>query len=165
MEPENFVDPIEFIRRLNRAGLRYLLVGRQAVVQYGAPVQSFDFDFFLCPEKESLRKLVELADELNLEHEDVDFSNPPGSLRLFADNIAFDFFRAKYYRNREGEELVFEEMWNRRITKGDSSFSVHVPCLEDLIATKKMRDPGTTEGVKDLEDIKYLDAIRDRFEK
>jgi hypothetical protein len=163
LEPENFIDPIEFIGRLNEAGIRYLLVGRQAVVQYGAPVQSFDFDFYLCPEPGSLEALRALADELGLEHESVDAGEPPGFLRLHADNIAFDFFRARSYTSRDGTRLVFDEMWQRRVTKRGPAFSVEVPCIEDLITTKKMRDPSTPEGMKDLEDLRYLEVIRREF--
>jgi hypothetical protein len=161
VEPENFVDPIAFIERMNQAGLRYLLVGRQAVVQYGAPLQSFDFDFYLCPEPESLEMLLRIADELGLEHEQVDGAELPGFIRLHADNIAFDFFRARMYTTRDGSRLVFEQMWDRRVTKQGTSFHVHVPCLDDLIATKKMRDPDTAEGIKDREDLRVLEVIKD----
>jgi hypothetical protein len=163
LEPENFIDPIDFIGRMNDAGIRYLLVGRQAVVQYGAPVQSFDFDFYLCPESGTLERLLGIAAELGLEHEEVDDASPPGFIRLHADNIAFDFFRARFYTTRDGTRLVFEEMWERRVTKEGPSLLVHVPCLDDLIATKKMRDPDSTEGLKDLEDLRYLDAIKQNF--
>ena len=161
MEPENFVDPIAFIDRMNRANLRYLLVGRQAVVQYGAPLQSFDFDFYLCPEPDSLEALLRIADELGLEREDIDRADLPGFIRLHADNIAFDFFRASRYTTRDGSRLVFEEMWERRVTKRGDSFHVHVPCLDDLIATKKMRDPDSPGGIKDQEDLRVLNAIKD----
>jgi hypothetical protein len=163
LEPEHFIDPIVFIERMNEAHLRYLLVGRQAVVQYGAPVQSFDFDFYLCPEPESLETLLRIAAGLGLEHEEVDREDLPGFIRLHADNIAFDFFRARMYTTRDGTRLVFEQMWDRRVTKKGESFHVHVPCLEDLIATKRMRDPESADGIKDLEDLRYLSAIRDGF--
>ena len=67
MEAENFVDPIDLISRLNSKEVRYLLVGRQVVVQYGAPLQSFDFDFFLSPEREDLEKLLDIAREKDRE--------------------------------------------------------------------------------------------------
>lgn len=164
MEPENFVDPIAFIEKMNEAGLRYLLVGRQAVVQYGAPLQSFDFDFYLCPEPESLETLLRIAAELGLEHEEVDRADLPGFIRLLADNIAFDFFRARRYTTRDGSSLVFDKMWKRRVTKQGASFHVHVPCLDDLIATKNMRDPDSTGGIKDREDLRVLNAIKNGIE-
>jgi hypothetical protein len=40
--------------RLDEKGVRYVLGGRRAVVQYGAPLQSFDFEFHLSPGREDL---------------------------------------------------------------------------------------------------------------
>ena len=38
MEPEGILDPIDFLRKLHASEIRYLLVGRQAMVLLGAPV-------------------------------------------------------------------------------------------------------------------------------
>jgi hypothetical protein len=43
-------DPVKLIQRLNRENIRYLLIGRQSVVQYGAPLFSFDYDFWVHPD-------------------------------------------------------------------------------------------------------------------
>lgn len=164
MEPENFVDPVELIRLLDERSVRYLLVGRQAVVQYGAPLQSFDFDFFLSPDEEDLRKLHGIASDLDLEVETPAGDGLPAFIRLHADNVSFDFFRGCSYRNREGAELEFEAMWERRVIMGDENFRLHVPSLDDLIETKKFRDPDSPEGKKDAEDIRYLLAVKEHFE-
>ena len=57
MKKEIWVEPIDFIKALNQKDVRYLLVGRQALVQYGAPLQSFDYDFFVSPDEETLHKI------------------------------------------------------------------------------------------------------------
>ena len=57
MRPENFVDPITFIKQLNKEKIKFILVGRQALVQYGAPLQSFDYDFYIGPDLHTLKKL------------------------------------------------------------------------------------------------------------
>ena len=165
MEPENFVDPIDLLRRLGEKRIRYLLVGRQAVVQYGAPLQSFDFDFYVSPDEADLENLMTMAREMGLEIESANCSGSPPMLRLLADNVSFDFIRARSYTNREGTVLVFDDMWRRRRTFGEGDLSIHVPCLEDLVATKKMRDPSTAGGLKDAEDLRYLSVIGNVFEK
>jgi len=43
-------DPVELINAFNANNIRYVLIGRQAVVQYGANLFSFDYDFWVHPE-------------------------------------------------------------------------------------------------------------------
>lgn len=40
-------DPVEFISCVHKGGVRYLLIGRQAMIAYGIPVQTMDYDLYI----------------------------------------------------------------------------------------------------------------------
>ncbi len=152
MEAENFIDPIEFIKELNNGKVKYLLIGRQALVQYGAPLQSFDYDFYIAPELDNLEKIVKIANKLNME---IEPHHPQKALKLaiYSDNLKVDIFRARKYPI-EGGFLFFEELYENRTVFKKDNFKINVPNLLDLRKTKLTR---TT--TKDKEDIKYIDEL------
>ncbi|MCD6220257.1 hypothetical protein J7K43_07740 [Candidatus Calescamantes bacterium] len=151
MKKEIWVEPIDFIKALNQKDVRYLLVGRQALVQYGAPLQSFDYDFFVSPDEETLHKIKEVAEELGMEIYPEDPWKSP-KLTLYSDNLKVDIFRAKRYSLGEGKFLEFEEMFQRKSVVKRGDFFIYLPSLEDLKKSKMLRD-----SPKDREDIKYIE--------
>ena len=150
MQAENLIDPIAFLRALHRTGVRYLLVGRQALVLHGAPLQSFDYDLYLDPSTAALKRIWKLAEALAMEV----IPPPPSAplkLALLADNLKVDIFRAEKYGIHPRGFLVFDEMFRRKEVLRDRDFRVYVASLEDLIRSKRTRN-----SPKDREDIKYL---------
>jgi hypothetical protein len=158
VEPERVLDPIDFLRKLHDSEIRYLLIGRQAMVLLGAPVLSADYDFYLSPEPEDVESLLALASDLELE---VSTRHPRRRplFSLLGDTLKLDFFRARRYSIPGGESFTFEELFERRLVIPVDDFAVHVPTVRDLIRTKLVR------GLpRDHEDIKYLQALLDRGE-
>lgn len=153
MEKENFVDPINFIKSLNEKGIEYLLVGRQALVQYGAPLQSFDYDFYIAPDLDNLEKILEIAKKFKME---IDPIEPHKALKLtlYADNLKVDIFRARKYSLKGGETLPFYEMYKNRTVFRKGKFKIDVPSLMDLKKTKLTRN-----FPKDIEDLKYIEEL------
>ncbi len=47
MEPELELGFFDIIKDFNRLGIKYLIIGRRAVVLYGAPVLTADYDFWI----------------------------------------------------------------------------------------------------------------------
>lgn len=159
MKHENLVDPINFIKSLNKEEVRYLLVGRQALVQYGAPLQSFDYDFYIAPELDNLKKIIKIAHKFNMEIEPPD-PQKVLKLTLYASNLKVDVFRARKYPVKGGT-LFFEEMYKNRTVFRKGKFKIDVPSLADLRKTKLARNTA-----KDKEDLKYIDElISNRDEK
>ncbi len=158
MEPERFLDPLDFLRRLHASDMRYLLVGRQAMVLLGAPVLSADYDFYLSPEPEDLKTLLSLAEDLRLEVSPKQASRRP-FFSLLGDTLKLDFFRARRYSIPGGESFTFDEIFERRKVIPVDDFAVYVPTVRDLIRTKMIR------GLpRDMEDLKYLQALLERDE-
>jgi hypothetical protein len=49
MEPEKEVKFFDLTRRFNRQKIRYLIIGRRAVILYGGPVLTADHDLWIHP--------------------------------------------------------------------------------------------------------------------
>jgi hypothetical protein len=152
MEREKEVSFFKLIRVLNQWKIRYLIIGRRAVILYGGPVLTADTDLWIYPEDKK-RVLSLLLDKLGLE-----ISHSPNTKKPIVSGFSglkkFDFFFRKSIRNIEGETIEFEDCYQNSIAKKDptENVSFRIPSIDDLIRLKKVRKP----NVKDEQDIEYL---------
>ena len=146
----------KIIRGFNKKGIRYLLIGRQAVMLYGAPLFSFDYDFWIHPEdKQQLFEFLE--DELDCEVTGNRSEKKPVFSFYTRTGEKLDIFVFLYVRNSEKEKISIEETLKNsiKIREPHSHFYVVVPGIDDLIKIKKIKT-----RPKDLEDIEYLESIK-----
>lgn len=148
--------PLQFIKRIHAAGVRYLLIGRQAVIAYGGPVQSMDYDIFIDGSEQNTEQLLTIAEEFDL-CPSIARAELIGHFKFRLENsFIVDVFRAKTLALGKGQKLTFAEMYQRRKTmSGESGLEINLPDIDDLIALKKIRSLP-----KDLADVKYLQAIK-----
>ncbi len=146
----------EIVRTFNKKKIRYLLIGRQALMFYGAPLFTYDYDFWIHPEDKDM-VFDYMEDTLGMEAS----RNRTEKRPIFAfhsdsaDKI--DVFIVRKITNKEGETLDIDECLGRavEIRQPDSDFFVRVPSIDDLIKLKKMG-----KRPKDMEDIEYLETIK-----
>lgn len=149
---QHLVEPLEFLKEIHEAGVKYLLIGRQAVIAYGGPVQSMDYDIFIDGSPENTDLFLSIAKKFEL------YPNMPKD-RLHThfkfkleNGFTVDVFRAR----KIGHKFTFDEIYERRkVLRGETGLEINVPEIEDLIQLKKLRSLP-----RDLEDIKYLDVLR-----
>ena len=150
-------DPARFLIALSRARVRWLLIGRQALIHYGVPVQTMDYDLWVNPGPANLRKLLRVARESGLEAPEtakVVESKPVFS--LFGESLKIDIFKVRKFTNLDGETIGFASAYRRRViarTKGDP-LAPPLPSIRDLRMLKRMRD-----SASDREDLRYLDLL------
>ena len=152
MEPEKEVGFLELIREFDRRGIRFLIIGRRAVVLYGAPVLTADYDLWIHPDDKK-KALSFLSEELDFE-----ISHPPETRRslvtAFSGMKKYDLFFHRTVRTIELETIDFEECYRDSVLKEDVPEGVRfrIPRIDDLIRLKKIRNPNP----KDQQDIEYL---------
>jgi len=152
MEPEKEVNLVDLLREFNRHDIRYLIIGRRAVILYGGPVLTADNDFWIHPADK--KKTLSLL----LEKFGFELSYPPDTRKPIVTGFSgmkkYDLFFQKSVRNMENETIEFEECYENSITKEDVGLglSFRIPSVDDLIRLKKIRKP----NVKDEQDIEYL---------
>jgi hypothetical protein len=149
-------DEIEFFRRIGESGARALLIGRRALVALGLPVLTADYDFWIHPEDIGLFNAAALPFGLVPSHAPDEARNR-GRYALENDEHV-DVIVARFVATIDGQEIPFEDLWARRVSVPlTAGASLVIPCLDDLIATKRLgRRP------KDLEDIRLLLALREQ---
>ena len=159
LAPDAFApDTLDFIRLLSRHGVRYLLVGGEAVIFYGHVRLTGDVDFFYDRREENVRRLHAALDEfwsgevpgidsfrdLTREGLIIQYGLPPNRIDLLnrIDGVSFD------------------RAWAGRVTAEIDAEGGRIPLqyigLEDLVANKQ-----ATARPKDLADLRFLTARGD----
>lgn len=159
---ETSFDPISLIRRFNEAGIRYILIGRQSVVQYGAPLFSFDYDFWVHPDDRD--KTIEIIESFGLSCGRQSSAKRP--IVVFDDDEGnkVDVFFAKALAARKKDlSISFDRTFKNAIIKKDpnSDFYVRIPEIDDLILLKQLGEMAP----KDYEDVEYLRRIKKSLKK
>ena len=152
MEPEKEVEFFDLIREFERRKIRFLIIGRRALVLYGAPVLTADHDLWIHPDDKE-RTLLFLSEGLGFE-----LTHPPETgkpiVTGFSGMRIYDLFFQKSVRNSEHETIDFEDCYRNSVVKDDPAEGLRfrIPSIDDLIRLKKIRKP----NAKDQQDIEYL---------
>ncbi len=161
MEPEKEVSFLDLLREFNRQKIRYLIIGRRAVILYGGPVLTADNDLWIHP-ADKKKTLSILLEKFGFE-----LSYPPDTKKPIVTGFSgmkkYDLFFQKSVRNSEEETIEFEECYKNSVTKEDvkEALFFRIPSIDDLIRLKKIRKP----NVKDEQDIEYLLKAKRLFKK
>ncbi|MBU1599088.1 hypothetical protein KKG61_03120 [bacterium] len=150
-------DPIDFIKAIHKEAIRYLLIGRQAMIAYGIPVATIDYDLYIDGGDENTKRFLEIAERFDL------FPSRPlermkeSFMFKLENDITIDVFRCKKITNQEGETISFEEIYKNRRTPKDekTGAEVNLPSIDDLIKLKK------TGRYKDIIDVQYLEKLKE----
>jgi hypothetical protein len=152
MEPEKEVGLLDVIREFNRLEIRYLIIGRRAVILYGAPVLTGDNDIWIhTGDREKALSLLAKKFDFELSHP-VETKRP--IVTGFSGMKKYDLFFQKSARNVENDTVEFEECYRNSVLVEDLAkrISFRVPSIDDLVRLKKLRKP----NAKDEQDIEYL---------
>lgn len=144
---EDFQD---FIKSINNAKVKYVLVGGYSVIFHGFPRTTGDLDIFVEVSKENYQKLSKAFFEFGLSVFDMTEEN-----FLFNKNMTvFSFGRAPVSIEilKEISGLSFEEVYSNAIDTEIEEIPVKVIQLKDLIKNKK-----ASGRAKDLNDLENLD--------
>lgn len=152
MKREKEIKFLELVRVLNRHKIRYLVIGRRAVILYGGPVLTADNDIWLHP-KDKKNFLFLLSKNLNFELSHSPETEKP-IVTGFSGTKKYDFFFQRSVKNIENETIEFEDCYNNSVLMKDvrGKVSFRIPSIDDLIRLKKIRKA----NVKDHQDIEYL---------
>jgi hypothetical protein len=149
-------DETGFFRRIGESGARALLIGRRALVALGLPVLTADYDFWVHPDDIARFNAAALPFGLVPSH-------PPDEARdrgryVLENDEHVDVIVSRFGTTVDGQQVLLDDLWARRVSVPFSpGVSVGIPCLDDLIATKRFgRRP------KDLEDIRLLLGLREQ---
>lgn len=153
-------DLIAFLQALDQKKIAYLLIGRWAVAQHGAPVVTADYDFWVRPkDRAAWLRLLEHRFNAELPPKG-ERSKPMLSVYVGPDKI--DCFFIRRIVNEEGVILTFDQVFSRAEKKRDpeADFTVCLPRIDDLIALKRFTPKDPLKRARNLEDIRYLLTLK-----
>lgn len=152
MKQEKEINFFKLIRELNHQKIRYLVIGRRAVILYGGPVLTADHDIWLHPEDKK-KVLLLLSKNFNFKLSDSPDTKRP-IVTGFSGMKKYDFFFQRSVKNIEDETIEFDDCYANSVFKEDvrDKVSFRIPSIDDLIRLKKIRK---VNG-KDQQDIEYL---------
>src|SRR4030042_6035842 len=132
MEPEKEVKFFDLLREFSRRKIRFLIIGRRAVILYGGPVLTADTDLWIHPEDKK-RALSLLLDKLGLEISHSPETKKP-IVSAFSGLRKFDLFFQKSVRNVDHETIGFEDCYKNSILQQDSKedVSFRIPSIDDF---------------------------------
>lgn len=136
------------IKRLNDAGVRYVVIGGQAMLQEGMPRFTLDWDLFIPPDDPNNIAEINaaLADEIDIEIEPYDIKTGTGFIQTFQTSggvIQFHFAPPGL--------SSFTDVERNAVTHKYAGIPIKYLCLGDLLKSKlaSARD-------KDSDDILFL---------
>jgi len=146
------LEEIDFFRAIERSGARALLIGRRAMVAYGLPVSTADYDLWVhFDDIEALNAAMHALDHFP--------TRSPEEARktgryVLENGEHIDVMVARAGALAEGP-LTFDEVWSRceRLPLYDG-VHVAVPSIPDLIRTKQW-----AMRAKDIADIQLLETL------
>jgi hypothetical protein len=142
-----------FFGAIAASGARVLLIGRRAMVALGIPVLTADYDLWVA---------FDDVETLNVALAALDFvpNRAPDEARrtgryVLENDEHVDVMVARAATTPAGERLAFDDAWVRRQSVAFEAVQVAIPCVDDLMTTKRwsMRE-------KDVRDIQLIEALR-----
>ena len=153
---QHLVEPLQFLKDIHENGVRYLLMGRQAIIAYGGPVQTMDYDIYVDKAEKNIDLLLKIAENYEL-YPSISKAEIKKHYKFkLENNFAIDIFCFKHFSVGKREKLSFNELYERRnVFKGETGLEINLPSIDDLIELKRLGS-----RPKDIEDIKYLQGLK-----
>jgi hypothetical protein len=161
---------LDVIEGLNKAGVRYTVVGGVAVILHGAPRMTGDLDLAVILEEENLLKFVEVIASLGyrprvpVDPRDLAKPEVRRAWKREKGMKVFTFFHPKKPFAEVDilidEQVPFEGIWKHRKELQAKGTVVPIASIGDLV---KMKEKSARD--KDLADIAALNRIRAIHEK
>ena len=136
------------LKRLNDAGVHYVVIGGQAMQQQGMPRFTLDWDIFVPPfDTENFARINRaLADDLDMALEPLDVKTGEGFVQTFQTREGI----VQFHLSPPGLPK-FATVEARAITRDYHGVPVKYLCLDDLLSSKQ-----AVARAKDADDILFL---------
>ena len=149
-------DHVELFRAIERAGVRALLIGRQALVALGLPVNTKDYDFWVHGDDSGV--LNAAVAPLGLRPTRTPEDARTVGRYVLENSEHIDVLVARGISTVDGVMVWFDDVWTRRQSIDVApGVTAALPSIDDLILTKRFG-----ARPRDAEDIRMLEALKSR---
>lgn len=135
-------------------GARVLLIGRRALIAYGLPVLTSDYDFWVA--QEDLEVFNEAFSGLDMHPNKTAEQARKLGRYVIENGEHLDVMTASHVMTLDRVRVAFDDLWSRREhLEFSADISLSLPCLDDMILTKRF-----SARPKDAEDLRLLEELR-----
>ena len=152
-----FPDYVEFINALNANGVRYLIVGAQALSLHVRPRATKDLDILFNPTSANAKRVLASLKSFfgtDFGYTIDDMLDISKGTQLGVEPVRIDLFASIPGTRR------FAQMWRDKIDAGFGSTTAHYVSLDDLILMKETSDRG-----QDNVDAEHLRRAKEYIER
>src|SRR5262249_49378178 len=147
-------DHVEFFRAIAESGARALLIGRQALVALGLPVNTKDYDFWIHADDTDVLNRAVAGFGLVPNRTPTEARSDGRYVLENSEHV--DVLMSGGVATVDGVMVRFDDVWCRRSCVDVApAVAVAIPSLEHLILTKKFG-----ARPRDAEDIRLLEVLR-----
>ena len=149
----------KIIDSLNKNKLDYVLVGGAALVIHGIPRSTLDIDIYIIAKVETVNRLFQIADALELKSEQRAILVIAHSNKLITNQwVSFSYEGRDILDVFLAEEREFKKIYKESKLERDKDISIRVASLKDIEMMKKAS--GRSIDLADLELIKEVKNIK-----
>ncbi len=142
----------KIINELEKAKVKYVLVGGAALVVHGLPRSTMDIDIYIPAKEKTLYQIFQVADYLGLQSEEKDILSISRSPELFTNQwICFSYKNQDILDVFLAKENEFNRLYKNSEKKGDRTAKIRVASLNDIKRMKK-----ASSRPIDLADINFI---------
>ena len=143
-----FPDYVEFIDSLNQHGVKYLIIGAQALAYHARPRATKDLDIFVEPTSANAKRLLKALNGFfgaDTGYAVSDLIRPGTIIQLGVAPVRIDLMtQISGFSN-------FEDAWKNRVEAGFGPARAHFISLDDLITAKR-----AANRLQDRADVRVL---------
>ena len=143
----------KILKKLNEAGVRYVVIGGQAMLQEGMPRFTLDWDIFIPPKDIAnfVKLNAALEDDLDMEVEPFNPSDGFGFIQTFQTLYGL----IQFHQGPPGLPK-FDIVESRAVIHDFNGVPVKYLCLDDLLSSKL-----AVSRAKDADDILFLQCKKE----
>jgi hypothetical protein len=145
------MDTESLLRLLRESGADFVVIGASAFPVYGYSRATLDIDLFIRPEKENARRTLKALGDFGYDVSDVTEEE------LLAKKLLIRQYVVETDIHPFVAGVTFEQVWEHKVEDFYGDTPVYFASLDDLIEMKR-----AAGRPRDLEDLKYLEEIRNR---
>jgi predicted nucleotidyltransferase len=132
----------------------FIIIGATAFPVYGYARATLDIDLFVRPELENIKRLKKALTEFGYDLTDISFED------LLNNKLLIRQYVVETDLHPFVKGVTFEEVWKNKVKSKYGETEAYFASLDDLIKMKIAAGRG-----KDLEDLKYLEKIKERLDR
>ena len=143
------MDIQSLLELLNAHSCRYVVIGALAFPHHGYARATLDVDIFIEPTEDNAARALEALTRFGFDTTDISVDD------LLSYKLLIRDYSVQVDIHPFVAGVEFDEVWDGSVQSTINGIPVRLPALDDLIRMKK-----AAGRPKDLEDLKYLEAIK-----